>query len=80
MTDEEYCILECPKCKNLIQIFIKDINCKIFRHAVYKDTNISIDPHASKETIEILKEKDLIYGCGTPLKLVSEDLIICDYV
>ena len=78
MTD--YLILECPNCENFIQIYKKDINCKIFRHAVYKHNGESIDPHSSKEIIEEFKEKEIIYGCGIPLKYIDNKLIVCGYI
>jgi len=77
---EDFYILECPNCKNLIQIFKNEVNCKIFRHAVYKNNNEPINPHSGKQNIEELKRKDLIYGCGIPLKLEDKKLVICDYI
>jgi len=79
-----YIIVSCPSCKNLIQIFKKDFNCKIFRHGVYKNTLKNIDPHANKEFInKLLKQKNII-GCGIPFILKIKDkkyyTEICDYI
>ena len=31
-------VLACPHCEEYILIFLKELNCRIFRHGVYKDT------------------------------------------
>ena len=68
-------IVTCPHCDLLICIFLKDFNCRIFRHG--------IDPHLSKINCDYLKMKDTIIGCGKPFKLVDVDnktiAIKCSY-
>lgn len=75
-------IIECPHCKG--SSYIDQINCGIFRHAVYKHNNEPIPPHTSKEECERLCSQDLIYGCSKPFRLVKkEDIYIaveCDYI
>ena len=79
-----YIIITCPHCKNLIYIEKKDFNCHIFRHGIYKKTNKQINPHLDKENCDRLKSEDLIYGCSKPFKLIQEgdnySTVICDYI
>ena len=49
-----YLIVECPHCKSYIYILKKEINCKIFRHGVYKSNNKQINPHMKKEECDYL--------------------------
>ncbi len=75
-------IIECPHCHEYV--IIKELNCAIFRHGVYKNTYNQVDPHASKELCDKLFEENIIYGCGKPFKIVIENdkynAIICDYI
>lgn len=72
----------CPHqdCKLLIGVKEEMINCKIFRHGIFKDTLKQIDPHATKEYCQQIKEKDLIFGCGKPFYFDGKELKICEYV
>ena len=47
MTNKTPLIVNCPHCNEFI--IIEEINCKIFRHGVFKNTRIQIDPHSSKK-------------------------------
>ena len=77
-------IMKCPHCNGLIEVYIKDINCTIFRHGIYKTTMKQIDPHASKIICDNLSINKQIYGCGKPFQVFFEDYkyIIkkCDYI
>ena len=81
MTIKSFCV-SCPHCFEFI--LISEINCAIFRHAIYKHNGLQIDPHSSKEICDDLKKKDLIYGCGKPFKLILKEneyiCEICDYI
>jgi len=76
-------IIICPHCNDNILIYEKEINCKIFRHGVYKHNNKQINPHASKVLCDELIKYNLIYGCGKPFSLVkvNDNYIahVCDY-
>jgi hypothetical protein len=37
-------MITCPHCGD--SVLIEQINCRIFRHAVYKNTGEQMDPHA----------------------------------
>ena len=79
-----YVIVNCPHCKEYVLVYLKEFNCKIFRHGTLKKTLKQIEPHLSKEKCDLLKSKDLIYGCGKPFKLVKKEgktiAVICDYI
>jgi phage FluMu protein Com len=78
---EDYMIIKCPHCKEDIFIFIKELNCKIFRHGIYKSNYEQIPPHLDKEKCDKLVEDDLIIGCGKPFKINEEkNAINCDYI
>jgi hypothetical protein len=80
---ERNIIVSCPHCDLLIQIYIKDFNCKIFRHGIFKHNYKQIDPHAPKLLCDEYKAKNLIYGCGKPYELIQIDdkwtAIKCEY-
>ena len=56
--ENEIFYINCPYCNCLIEIC--EINCGIFRHAIYKHNGQQIDPHSQKEICNDLKKKDLI--------------------
>lgn len=74
-------IVECPHCKE--QVIIEELNCRIFRHGVFKDGK-QIDPHEKKELCDLYVKENKIYGCGKPFMIIEKDdkLIaeICDYI
>jgi len=72
----------CPHqdCKAMIEVPKNLINCKIFRHAVYKENMKFVNPHAKKEECQEWLEKDLIYGCSKPFYFDGKILKICDYL
>jgi len=64
-----------------IIVELKDLNCRIFRHAVYKETGEPIPPHAPKEECDRLFDNGLIYGCGKPFRInENNDIEVCDYI
>jgi hypothetical protein len=75
-------IVECPHCKNPVIIF--ELNCCIFRHAVFKQNNEQINPHSPKDICEKYIQENSIYGCGKPFKIIfqNEKYIAaeCDYL
>jgi hypothetical protein len=77
----------CPHCQCCILVNLKELNCRIFRHGIYKSgVNIGkqIDPHMKKSLCDELINKNLIYGCGKPFKIVKVNNIFvaepCDYI
>ena len=62
-------IVQCPHCGDFISIL--ELNCQIFRHAVFISNGEQINPHASKEECDLVIEQRLVYGCAKPFRLVK---------
>jgi hypothetical protein len=75
-------IVLCPHCNS--EIIIEEVNCKIFRHGVYKATGEQMHPHAPKDECDKAVTEDTIYGCGKPfcIEYIDEKwiAILCDYI
>ena len=77
----DYLVIECPHCHDSIIIYKNEINCRIFRHAVFKSNGEPINPHTSKEECEKLVETGSVHGCGKPFQLNEKDEPeICEYI
>jgi len=77
--------VKCPHCKNVILIMSNEMNCRIFRHGIYKKTGFQMNPHSSKLVCDNAIFKNEIYGCGKPFKLLYLNRYnyftqICDYI
>jgi hypothetical protein len=74
----------CPHCNESFIVNQNEINCAIFRHAVYRNSMMPINPHESLENCMRLIEEGKVYGCAKPFKLVRKDdkweVEICDYI
>jgi hypothetical protein len=74
-------IIKCPHCDEFI--FIEELNCKIFRHGIFKKNMKQINPHSNKELCDFYIKNNLIIGCGKPFELIWENEewkpIICEY-
>ncbi|NDE13672.1 hypothetical protein EBZ80_01945 [bacterium] len=75
-------ILVCPHCGGMILIHRTDVRCRIFRHAVYRDSHEPIDPHTPRERCEALIRENKVFGCGRPFRLneITDEPEICDYL
>ena len=62
-------IVSCPHCGQVIEIL--ELNCRIFRCGIYKDSFQQIDPHLCKELCDSLAKQQKIFGCGKPFQLVD---------
>ena len=72
-------IVECPHCG--ASVIIEALNCRIFRHAIFKSTGMQINPHASKAECTKTISEDLIYGCGKPFQVNIDNVAVeCDYI
>jgi hypothetical protein len=82
-------IVSCPHCNEFI--VIEKLNCCIFRHGIFKETGKQINPHESKELCDYYVNKEMIYGCGRPFKILCNNkdtnntntefyTIVCDYI
>jgi hypothetical protein len=56
----------------MVVILEQEINCAIFRHAVFKN-GIDVPPHTSKELMYNLIKEKLIFGCGFPFRLEKKE-------
>jgi hypothetical protein len=72
-------LVHCPHCQQLIEIV--ELNCRIFRCGIFKQTGEQLPPHLPK--IDCDRLVDVIYGCGKPF-LINESepyvATICDYI
>ena len=75
-------VVTCPNC--LEQVLIEEINCRIFRHAVSKETGEQMPPHSPKSECDEAVEKGSVYGCAKPFILdLSGNIwvaVCCDYI
>jgi hypothetical protein len=75
-------VVICPHCNN--HVLIEQLNCKIFRHGIFKCNNIQINPHSTKEECEYYIKNDLIYGCGKPFIIIENNnelkTEICEFI
>lgn len=82
--DSMFIIVACPHCDEFVLIHKNEINCKIFRHGVYRNTLKQINPHLDKASCDILFEKEKIFGCGKPFCLEYTHKVWeakkCDYI
>lgn len=80
--DGEYILFQCPHCDDTIIVKLTELNCRIFRHGVFKDTYQQVDPHLSQEMCNDLKNCDKIFGCCKPFRinLTNLQVEICDYI
>ena len=56
------------------------INCKIFRHGIYKQNYDQIGSHERKELCDQLFKDGLIYGCGKPFTFNGTTVEKCAYI
>ena len=74
--------VQCPHCQEYIVIL--EINCAIFRHAIFKNTGEQIDPHSPKNICDQYIKNNEIYGCGKPFRIITKDGVliteICEYI
>ena len=84
MDTKDTITVSCPHCNLLIEVL--QVNCGIFRHGVYRQSNKQIPPHLSKPQCDLLKQRDLIWGCGKPFQVFKKEnisewqAVICDYI
>jgi len=76
-----YSLFECPHCQAMIEVRAQDINCGIFRHAVFKCNLEPIPAHSSEQACQQLLATNQIYGCGKPFHWKEGVLPSkCDYI
>lgn len=78
---DEFHLFICPHCHGCIVVHHAELNCRIFRHGVYRDSHQPIPPHTSKEECDRLLTQNLIVGCGKPFRVTDTlEAVVCDYI
>jgi hypothetical protein len=77
--------LQCPHCQGWIVVARGELNCRIFRHAVYAATLAPLNPHAPKEQCDALLAAGALLGCAGPFQVVDGPdgaltAVVCDYI
>jgi len=71
-------IVECPHCRELI--WIEQLNCRIFRHACFKNGE-PIPPHSTQSECEAYLKTGKVFGCAKPFQIMEDGtVVICDYI
>ncbi len=82
--DNNTYIFLCPHCHSMTQVLQDQVNCKIFRHAVFISNGEPINPHCPKEICDDYVQKKIVYGCAKPFRFVGDApnfvVEICDYI
>ena len=82
MSDNDNIIVKCPTCNEYIEL--EKLNCRIFRHGIFKVNGKQINPHAPKNECDFYINQQLIYGCGRPFIVIQENNTFiakhCDYI
>jgi len=83
--ENDHLVIPCPHCYEKMIIYVKELNCHIFRHGVLKKNKQQINPHLNKQVCDFLFLKKLIYGCGKPFRIVKTGetkykSMICGYI
>lgn len=80
----DYYTVVCPSCQNIVLIYKNELNCRIFRHAVYKNNMQPIPPHASKVECDRLVASGQVYGCARPFRVEGNEnnisAVSCEYI
>jgi hypothetical protein len=80
---EDFYIFNCPHCEDEIIVKKNELNCKIFRHAIYTHNYEQVNPHLSKNECEKLINEQKVYGCCKPFEIINKNnkfyATICEY-
>lgn len=73
---------KCPHCRLQVMVAPWEIKWGILRHAVYRTDFEQVPPEATKKECEDLYVKNLIYGCGQPLRYnqVAKRFDVCEHI
>jgi hypothetical protein len=80
----DFYVFTCPHCQGTIIVAHHELNCRIFRHGVYKHNGEQVPPHAPKEECDRLVAQNLIIGCGKPFRIEGHGptavAVLCEYI
>jgi hypothetical protein len=71
--ENDFYFFKCPYCEQEIIVDKKDLNCCIFRHAIYKHNYQQVDPHLTEYECKKLIEKNSVYGCCKPFEIINRN-------
>ncbi len=85
LIDNTYYHFLCPHCQVSIIVYKNELNCRIFRHAILKESYKQVDPHLSKEQCDLLYSNNKVFGCAKPFQIIIDDKMqfiaqVCDYI
>jgi len=66
--------ITCPYCNGKIEIL--ELNCRIFRHGIFRDTGLQIGQHLKEDFVNELLNQNKIFGCGKQFKINRDNNII----
>lgn len=75
----------CPHCDGVIEVYKKELRCKIFRHGLFIRNGVvtQIPPHTSKKGCDQFVANGLLEGCGKPFIFIESTpnrVEKCDYI
>ncbi len=70
----------CPHCDGEVIVPHSEVNCKIFRHAVYEKDGKFIGPHTPKAQCEKLFKEGKVRGCAKPFWCDGTTVKVCGYI
>jgi hypothetical protein len=73
-------VFQCPHCLDFFVIAENELNCRIVRHAVWKDTLEPIPPHSTQEECERVVRENLVFGCAKPVQINGTTPLPCGYI
>ena len=68
LSDDNYYIFPCPHCLALIKVKAGELNCRVFRHGIYRKNFKGIPAHLPKNKCEELVRRACIIGCAKPFE------------
>ena len=80
----DFYVFTCPHCQGSVIVQHNELNCRIFRHGIYKHNGEQMHPHTPREECDRLAQQGLIIGCGQPFRVDGDGAaavaVVCDYV
>ncbi len=75
----------CPHCEDEIEVLKREINCGIFRHAIFKvpPHSAANQPHAPEVVCQKAVLEGSVHGCAKPFELIKRnntwEIAVCEY-
>ena len=70
---DEIIITPCPHCFEEVLVYLNNVNCGMFRHAVFISSGELIPSNFTKEVCERLIEEEKVYGCGKLFQIIFQE-------